>query len=571
MRRQSNFRQSGARPRKALSTLPAPQKDEGGFSAVFTGLALTSLIGAAGLATDVAYWQVQKRAIQGAADEAAYSAAQAGTAITTQAQAIAAQHGFVNGSGGVSVAVNQPPSQGNYTGDDDAIEVIITAPQPLFLSKLFLSSVNVSARSVAASNGGVCMLTTDTNSGDIHSFFGGTNGAVTIHNCAIANNLLNSSDTDSIDVKSGAVITIDKLTIRVASICDSGNCQGTLNVANPVQYNQPATADPYAGRTVPAPSGCGGGTNTVIATSQTLSPGTYCGTNGNAALTVTGVLDLTATAASKSGNTLTFASTTGVAVGMTVADTNTAAAISSGTTVTAVSGTTVTLSSAVAGSGVAKNDTIVFNAVVQSASSATKSGSSLPLGSATGVTAGMTVSDLTTSNAISSGTTVTAVSGSTVTISAAVANTVNKNDVLQFVTPPTVTLSPGTYVLDGQGGGTCSGTAKPSTCLSGNFDVENGATVTGTGVSIVLTTSQSTGIDVGNVYIDDSSALSITAPTSGSTSGIAIWQDPCTSCTTTTPRRALFGRLGNRMHADRRLGDSVRAERPVYLRKLLHL
>lgn len=93
------------------------------------------------------------------------------------------------------------------------------------------------------------------------------------------------------------------------------------------------------------------------------------------------------------------------------------------------------------------------------------------------------------------------------------------------------------------------GATKPSACLSGDLVITNGATVTGTGVTIVLTTNQrssaNSGIDVGNVYIDSSSALNITAPTTApsncaSCTGIAVWQDPClttgtNACTAATP------------------------------------
>ena len=74
--------------------------------------------------------------------------------------------------------------------------------------------------------------------------------------------------------------------------------------------------------------------------------------------------------------------------------------------------------------------------------------------------------------------------------------------------------------------------------------ITNGATVTGTGVTIVLSTSQrssaNSGVDVGNVYVDSASSLDISAPTSApagcaSCSGMALWQDPCTGCTEATP------------------------------------
>ncbi len=70
---------------------------------------------------------------------------------------------------------------------------------------------------------------------------------------------------------------------------------------------------------------------------------------------------LTASAATASGNTLTFASVPGLVVaGMIVQDTTAPSVIPAGTTVTATTLTTVTLSNNVTGAGVGNGDTIVF-------------------------------------------------------------------------------------------------------------------------------------------------------------------------------------------------------------------
>lgn len=313
--------------------------------------------------------------------------------------------------------------------------------------------------------GNVCILALDTRSGDIHSIFGGTSANVVIGgSCQVADNLLNSKDTDSVDVKSGATLNFDSLYMRVASACDSGSCQGTLTVTQPIDYNKPAIVDPYAGRTIPAASGGCDYTNLVVTTSQTLTPGIYCGTSGDASLTVNAVSAglTTSTNPGPTGTTvLTFSSTSGVSVGMAVSDATHTSGIPAGTTVKAVSATTVTISNTVYGGG-------------------------------TGV---------------------------------------NPNDVIDFAPSGgvAVTLSPGVYILDGQGGGGCSGTTKPTACLSGDLIISNGAKVTGTGVTIVLTSRTSVAIDIGNVEIDSNSALSISAPTSNvsgyNVSGIAVWQD----------------------------------------------
>jgi hypothetical protein len=131
---------------------------------------------------------------------------------------------------------------------------------------------------------------------------------------------------------------------------------------------------------------------------------------------------------------------------------------------------------------------------------------------------------------------VSAVTATTVTLSVTVqggGSGLSHNDVINFVSsagPITVTMNAGVYILDGQGVGSCSGNTKPTACLSGDFIVNNGAAVTGSGVTVALTTSKSVAIDIGNVNIENNSTLSISAPTSNvngyPVQGIALWQDP---------------------------------------------
>ena len=430
------------------------------------------------------------RAAQNAADSAALAAAAnfdtsqgAGTCATNvgwcaEAKSVAANSGFTDGTDHTTVtAINNAPCPSG--GASNCYKVTVTKTVPLYLVGVMgyagtrgqngRQLITASALAGPGQGGNVCILATDTRTADIHTVFGGTNANVNISGvCQVADNLLNSSDTDDVDVKSGASLNFYSLYMRDASKCDSGSCQGTLNVTQAIQYNQPAVTDPYAGRTIPAPGSCLQ-TNDVVTTTTTLSQGTYCGTNGNAALSISTTslsLNDKAPAPPPTGTkVLNFMTTSGVSNGMIVSDTTHTSAIPAGTTVTAFTATTVTLSVTVDGGS----------------------------------------------------------------------QGVNANDVINFTGGPvTVTLSPGVYILDGQGGGAganaCTGTAKPTGCLSGDLIVNNGAKVTGTGVTIVLTTSKGVGIDVGNVYIENNASLSISAPTSNvgglQVAGIALWQNP---------------------------------------------
>ena len=147
---------SGRSPcwRQMLRSLAA---DRSGAVAVPAAISLVVLLGFAGLGSEVASWYVARRTMQGAADTAAYSAAYAKAAnattsvYTSEATSVAGSYGFVDGTGGVTVAVNSPPTQGTHTPDGTAVEVVITRPQPLAFSALFLrTSPTLTARAVAA-------------------------------------------------------------------------------------------------------------------------------------------------------------------------------------------------------------------------------------------------------------------------------------------------------------------------------------------------------------------------------------------------------------------------------------
>jgi Flp pilus assembly protein TadG len=69
-----------------------------------------------------------------------------------------------------------------------------------------------------------------------------------------------------------------------------------------------------------------------------------------------------------------------------------------------------------------------------------------------------------------------------------------------------VTLNPGVYYLD-----------------RGNFDISGGATLTGTGVTLVFTSS--TGSNYASAQINGGATVNLTAPTSGPTAGIVIFGD----------------------------------------------
>ena len=106
--------------------------------AVSVALALVSplVIGGIGLAAEASYWQMHQRAMQNAADSAAIAAAAEGSYgvsdYATVGQAVAAQYGFVNGGGNVSVTVTKSTTAAGCASS--CYTASITDQVPLFLS-----------------------------------------------------------------------------------------------------------------------------------------------------------------------------------------------------------------------------------------------------------------------------------------------------------------------------------------------------------------------------------------------------------------------------------------------------
>jgi hypothetical protein len=223
-----------------------------------------------GLGTEITFVIYKQRQMQSAADSAAHGAATAllkGNPVNyaLEAKAIAATGGFVDGAGGVTVTVNQPPKSGNHTDPSaNAVEVIISQPQTLQLVSLFSDAAfNVGARAVAVqgASGNYCVLTM----GDATGIFLNNGANVELDDCGVA---ANGTGPAALEVSGGAKLTTKSVTV-------SGNINvsssGQLTTTDGVKIDQ-VTADPYKDVVMPPPppGPCGEykGGNPV--------PGTYC-------------------------------------------------------------------------------------------------------------------------------------------------------------------------------------------------------------------------------------------------------------------------------------------------------
>ena len=270
------------RIRHSLSRL---WRDKSGNYVMITALMAPVLLGGAGLATEGGLWYYVHQSVQGAADSSALSAANMASlnavrSPTTQARSVAATYGYVDGTAGAVVTVNRPPATGAYTGNNQAIEVIVTTQQPRLLSAIFANgAVTLSGRAVALpGNAGTgCVLSLNpAASGGVTSK--GTSG-ITLNQCSVYDD---SSDGSAL--VNGGSATIDALSVNVVGQISGGS---GITTTQGVHVGISPISDPYADVVMPTPGACDYNNKTYKNT-VTIDPGVYCnGIQLNAGAVVT--------------------------------------------------------------------------------------------------------------------------------------------------------------------------------------------------------------------------------------------------------------------------------------------
>ena len=231
-------------------------QDRAGGTLVALAISLSGIAGFAGLGSEAASWYMTKRAMQGAADAAASTAASAlaagannGTILTSEAKSVAASYSFVDGSNNTTVTVNYPPRSGDYQASP-AIEVLISQAQPALISGLFLSQgPMITVRAVARANtsvtGQACVAALDPVDETSVTTSGST--ALSFPGCSL---YVNSPSTASLTMTGGATIATN-IAYLVGNVSGSG-----LTATNGVYTGVDPLIDPYANAAVPAYSGC---------------------------------------------------------------------------------------------------------------------------------------------------------------------------------------------------------------------------------------------------------------------------------------------------------------------------
>ncbi len=264
--------------------------DRSGSYAISTGLLVTVMAGFAGLGTDVALWHTNHRLLQDTTDSAAISAATAIRKLSestnfnieqikTEARAIAARYGFINGVKGATVAINTPPKSGPYKTFLYAVEVIISQPQPRYFSVLYSkSAVTAQARSVALADEGTgCVLALNRTEKSAASNAG--TSSIKLRDCSLYDN---SKDSSALTADGSS-----RLEARSVGVVGGITGGGTIITTHGVATGISPVGDPYANVSYPPYSGCNQ-TGFSANSTMTINPGVYCnGMKINAGANVT--------------------------------------------------------------------------------------------------------------------------------------------------------------------------------------------------------------------------------------------------------------------------------------------
>ena len=256
-------------------------------------ICLAVLMGFAGIAVDVGYWEYQQRQQQSATDAAAVGGAQqllyAGcpnsAAATTAGQKDASESGFANG-GKITVAIGNPSTIGTYAGQSCAVSAQITnTGVPTWFSRVFgrtSANTGITTQAVATltanDNGCIYLL-----SGTSESTINGDN--IQAPNCGILINdtaIFNGSTVNAYSIGYAGGAPVEN-----GANFPKGAPQTMLPVADPcpeiagcayLAANPPSTSSCPAktvnGGSATLMQGCYG--NLVLnGASVTLDPGTY--------------------------------------------------------------------------------------------------------------------------------------------------------------------------------------------------------------------------------------------------------------------------------------------------------
>jgi hypothetical protein len=256
----------------------------GGQVMILVCVGLVALVGMIAIVADFSFMQHQRNKMQTAADSAAMAASEELSYgdFVKAGKADASTNGYTDGTGGITVAINNPPSTGPNASNSAYVEAIVSGSEPTyFLRVLGVNSMTVSARAVAyEGNGPSCLYVLNPSASAAFS----ASGTVNVQSgCGL---MVNSSASDGLSANGN-------VTVKAPSIGVVGNYSSTggASFTPTPKTGIIAATDPLSSVPAPTVGSCAhtnykltGTTGSASAPFQ-LYAGTYCGgitVNGNA-------------------------------------------------------------------------------------------------------------------------------------------------------------------------------------------------------------------------------------------------------------------------------------------------
>jgi Flp pilus assembly protein TadG len=263
---------------RALAFLRRLMTDRDGTVAVLLALSLVALVGMLALGIEGNLWFSARRSLQTAADAAALSGAyeiyHGQTDYVSAATIDAGKNGY-NAANNTTITVNNPPATGAYTGDNHAVEVILSQPQKLLLAQVIsggASTLTVTARAVATQatatgSGTYCVLGLDTTAPD--TVLLSQNATAPNANCGIASN---STSSTGLELYNNASIA-GPVAVAGSGVSTRNNAEIDGEISDGA-----VTIDPYSNVDPGTPGACETGQTVSGKNNMTvnLTPGHFC-------------------------------------------------------------------------------------------------------------------------------------------------------------------------------------------------------------------------------------------------------------------------------------------------------
>ena len=247
---------------------------DGGI-AIMLAFMVPVIIGFIGLGVEVPTWYSQRGDLQSATDAAAIATVYqigSGNSLSTTARNEMSRNGY-GSSSGVTITVNNPPSSGSYSGNNQAVEVIVTKSEAGLFSRIQnIAQITMKTRAVAlntpTNSGNGCIMALASSEGFTIDING--NATINMTGCTMVDNSNNSS---AVALNGNATVTLKNI-YTAGGIMTNGN--STINNSSPNVTNGSVVPDPFSSLPMPTVGSCNQNNYTVNNGTATMSPGVYC-------------------------------------------------------------------------------------------------------------------------------------------------------------------------------------------------------------------------------------------------------------------------------------------------------